>query len=59
MLKIYVIHVFLQSFPGDYETFRQQVEDLDRRLGAMICQGFDDCSGLEAVFKVRCCFNII
>ena len=44
---------FAQEFLHDYEVFENQVLDLDRRLGAIICQGFDDCGGLEGIFKVN------
>ena len=41
-----------QEFLDDYNVFEKQVYDLDRRLGSLLCQGFDDCSGLESIFKV-------
>lgn len=44
---------FSQEFAEDYDNFEKQVFDLDRRLGSILCQGFDDCAGLESVFKVR------
>ncbi|KAI3381366.1 hypothetical protein SNEBB_008024 [Seison nebaliae] len=40
-----------QEFIEDYDKFRQYTFDLDRRLCAIICQGFDDCNGPEAVYK--------
>ena len=44
--------IFLQEFTNDYENFVQRISDLDRRLATIICQGFEDCSGMESVFKV-------
>lgn len=41
-----------QEFLKDYEHFKEAIADLDRRLASIVCQGFDDCSGLEAAFKV-------
>ena len=41
-----------QSFPKDYEKFKESIADLDRRLASIVCQGFDDCSGLESVFRL-------
>ena len=41
-----------QEFADDYDNFEKQVFDLDRRLGSILCQGFDDSDGLESVFKV-------
>ena len=41
----------------DYENFQAAIADLDRRLASIVCQGFDDCSGLEASFKVSSCIS--
>ncbi|GAB1599188.1 dynein beta chain, ciliary [Argonauta hians] len=41
-----------QEFLEDYEKFQNRINDLDRRLGTIICQGFDDCSGLQSCFKL-------
>lgn len=43
---------FGQEFPYDYEEFKEFILDLDRRLASIACQAFEDCSGLESVFKV-------
>ncbi|XP_013396327.1 dynein beta chain, ciliary isoform X2 [Lingula anatina] len=40
------------EFTEDYKNFQAKIEDLDRRLGAIICQAFDDCSGLESALKL-------
>nr|XP_006635186.1 PREDICTED: dynein heavy chain 9, axonemal isoform X1 [Lepisosteus oculatus] len=40
------------EFETDVSAFKQKVEDMDRRLGAIFCQAFDDASGLEHAFKV-------
>ena len=26
--------------------------DIEKRLGSVVCQAFDDCNGCDAVFKV-------
>ena len=36
----------------DYVEFKLKIADLDRRLASIICQAFDDCSGVESAFKV-------
>ncbi|XP_064179132.1 dynein heavy chain 9, axonemal [Anguilla rostrata] len=41
-----------QEFKADVCEFKCKVEDMDRRLGAIFCQAFDDASGLEHAFKV-------
>ncbi|XP_062567134.1 dynein beta chain, ciliary-like [Saccostrea cucullata] len=40
------------EFLDDYQMFLDKIGDFDRRLATIICQGFDDCSGLESVFKL-------
>ncbi|XP_078609718.1 dynein beta chain, ciliary-like isoform X2 [Branchiostoma floridae x Branchiostoma japonicum] len=41
-----------EDFMADYKRFTDRIYDLDRRLGAIICQAFDDCSGIESIFKL-------
>ena len=43
----------LQSFPKDYENFKTAIVDMDKRLAALVLQGYDDCSGLQSIFRVR------
>ena len=42
----------LQSFDDDYASFETKIQDLDRRLATIFCQGFDDCSSIESCAKV-------
>ncbi len=42
----------LQEFHDDYERFETRVNELDRRLGDIVCQAFDDCVNIESMFKV-------
>uniref|UniRef100_A0A2I3HRY0 Dynein axonemal heavy chain 9 n=1 Tax=Nomascus leucogenys TaxID=61853 RepID=A0A2I3HRY0_NOMLE len=46
--------LYLQStdFENDVSEFNQKVEDLDRRLGTIFIQTFDDAPGLEHAFKL-------
>jgi len=44
--------LLLQEFLEDATNFRAAIADLDRRLASIVCQGFDDCSGLDSVFKL-------
>lgn len=47
------VHVTsLQDFENDLCEFNQRVEDLDRRLGTVFSQAFDDAPDLEHAFKV-------
>ncbi|NXU74079.1 DYH9 protein, partial [Oreotrochilus melanogaster] len=43
---------FLQEFEQDASDFQQKVEDLDRRLGTVFIQAFNDASDLEHIFKL-------
>uniref|UniRef100_A0A8C8ZVZ0 Dynein axonemal heavy chain 9 n=1 Tax=Prolemur simus TaxID=1328070 RepID=A0A8C8ZVZ0_PROSS len=40
------------DFEKDVSEFNQRVEDLDRRLGTIFIQAFDDMPGLEHAFKL-------
>uniref|UniRef100_A0A667IIG6 Dynein axonemal heavy chain 9 n=1 Tax=Lynx canadensis TaxID=61383 RepID=A0A667IIG6_LYNCA len=40
------------EFENDVSEFRQRVEDLDRGLGTLFIQAFDDAPGLEHAFKL-------
>ena len=44
-------------------SFKAKVSDMELRLGAMVCQAFDECSNCESAFKVstqsKCCSNIL
>lgn len=42
----------LQEFESDYVVFKSKTLDFDRRLGTILCEGFFNCNGLEAAFKV-------
>lgn len=50
--KVGVLICF-QGFDDDYADFETKIQDLDRRLAAIFCQGFDDCSSIESCAKVR------
>lgn len=41
-----------QSFALDCIKFQQSIADLDNKLAAILCQGFDDCGNVESVFKL-------
>ncbi|CAM4557085.1 unnamed protein product [Lepidochelys kempii] len=40
------------EFEHDVSDFKQKVEDMDRRLGTIFSQAFDDVAGLEHAFKL-------
>ena len=45
--------ICVQVFIGQYETFKREMEDMEQRLGQIVCLAFDDCSGSESVLKVH------
>ncbi|KAI4566906.1 hypothetical protein MJG53_015583 [Ovis ammon polii x Ovis aries] len=40
------------SFDDDYADFETKIQDLDRRLATIFCQGFDDCNSIESSTKL-------
>ncbi|KAJ3364693.1 hypothetical protein GGF32_001332 [Allomyces javanicus] len=40
------------KFDEDVRKFRAIVEDLDRRIGTILCQAFDDCAGITSCFRL-------
>lgn len=42
----------LKDFEKDFSSFQERVADFDRQLSSILCLAFQDCSGLESVFKV-------
>nr|XP_036878224.1 dynein heavy chain 11, axonemal [Manis javanica] len=40
------------EFESDYVMFKSKILDFDRRLGTILCEGFFNCHGLEAAFKL-------
>uniref|UniRef100_A0A8C4MCH5 Dynein axonemal heavy chain 9 n=1 Tax=Equus asinus asinus TaxID=83772 RepID=A0A8C4MCH5_EQUAS len=47
------------EFENDVSEFNQKVGDLDRRLGTVFIQAFDDAPGLEHAFKVYVAGNLL
>lgn len=43
----------LKDFDRDYKSFQENVADFDQRLSRIFHLVFQDCSGLESIFKVR------
>lgn len=41
-----------QMFITDYHEFKLKLLDIEKRLGSVVCQAFDDCNSCEAIFKV-------
>ncbi|XP_053409478.1 dynein axonemal heavy chain 11 [Nycticebus coucang] len=45
------------EFESDYVMFKSKILDFDRRLGTILCEGFFNCNGLEAAFKLLTIFG--
>lgn len=41
-----------QEWDADFEEFQKKVEDANKQLAAIFCQGFDDCNRLTAAVQV-------
>uniref|UniRef100_A0A8C0VD33 Dynein axonemal heavy chain 17 n=1 Tax=Cyanistes caeruleus TaxID=156563 RepID=A0A8C0VD33_CYACU len=41
-----------QQWDKDFEEFQKKVEDANKQLAAIFCQGFDDCNRLTAAVKL-------
>ncbi|KNC98871.1 dynein beta chain, flagellar outer arm [Spizellomyces punctatus DAOM BR117] len=51
-LKYDVLDLNLNEFEIDLGHFHAKIADLDRRLGTILSQSFDDCSGLNSCFRL-------
>nr|KAJ3421855.1 hypothetical protein HK105_002054 [Polyrhizophydium stewartii] len=51
-LKYDVLDIALPDFNVDRGKFHEKITDLDRRIGTILCQAFDDCSGLYSCFRL-------
>jgi len=41
-----------EEFQVDYKNFQKHIDCLDRQLASVLCQAFDECHNLQAIFKV-------
>ncbi|OCT60754.1 dynein heavy chain 9, axonemal isoform X2 [Xenopus laevis] len=46
------LDLYNKEFERDILEFEMRVQDMDRRLGSIFCQGFEDASNLEYAFKL-------
>ncbi|KAJ3128700.1 hypothetical protein HK098_003691 [Nowakowskiella sp. JEL0407] len=51
-IKYDILNIALPDFEIDLAKFHTKIRDLDRRIGTIICQAFDDCSGLNNCFRL-------
>ncbi|KAJ3191413.1 hypothetical protein HK101_007802 [Irineochytrium annulatum] len=51
-LKYDVLNIGLLDFEIDLAKFHTVITDLDRRIGTILCQAFDDCSGVHSCFRL-------
>ena len=42
----------IPTFVADYATYMSTAQDMDRRLGTIACQAYDDAPGIEGAFKL-------
>lgn len=41
-----------KNFISDYLQYQKHIDNLDRQLASVLCQAFDECCNLDAIFKV-------
>jgi dynein heavy chain len=51
-LKYDILNIALKQFDEDRNNFTALITDLDRRISTILCQAFDDCSGLYSCFRL-------
>ena len=51
-LEYDILDVEVKKFDDDFYEFRRTVKELERRLGSIIIQGFEDCSTVAMAFKL-------
>ncbi|KAJ3023806.1 hypothetical protein HKX48_000940 [Thoreauomyces humboldtii] len=51
-LKYDLLDLNLGEFEVDLAAFHEKIADLDRRIGTILSQSFDDCSGLNSCFRL-------
>lgn len=47
-----IMDVAAKKFDDDFYNFRSRIKELERRLGSVLTQGFDDCDTLYGRFKL-------
>ncbi|KAJ1566553.1 hypothetical protein HK405_009349, partial [Cladochytrium tenue] len=51
-IKYDILDISLPDFKEDLGKFHTTITDLDRRIGTILCQGFDDCSSISGCFRL-------
>ena len=47
-----IMNIAAKEFDDDFYTFRSKIKELERRIAAVITQGFDDCDTVHGRFKL-------
>jgi dynein heavy chain len=56
-LEYDILDVEISAFDDDFYKFRCTIKELERRLGAVITQAFDDCTTIGNCFKLMDAFE--
>lgn len=51
-LKYDILNINSDDFLVDHDAFIERITDLDKRISTVLCQSFDDCSGLHSCFRL-------
>jgi dynein heavy chain len=58
-VKYDIMDVDAKSFDDDFYEFRCSIKELERRLGSVLTQGFDDCATVSGRFKLLDSFDTL
>eukprot|EP00736_Rhodelphis_marinus_P001984 Rmarinus@m.1646 len=54
-----ILDTSAKAFEDDFYEFRTRTKEVERRLGAVLVQSFDDCTSVEAKFKLLETFDTL
>ena len=54
-----ILDVEAETFDDDFYVFRVSIKELEKRLGSVVAQGFDDCTTVYTSFKLLDSFDVM
>ena len=54
-----LLDVEAETFDDDFYVFRVQIKELEKRLGSVVTQGFEDCTTVYTSFKLLDSFDVM
>jgi dynein heavy chain len=56
-IKYKVLDLDSNLYTNDLMVFQEKMNDLDKRIATVLCQGFDDCNGIMVCFRLLDSFS--